>query len=344
MLIVVRRDLAATWLAWLVALLLLAGCATPQRSTDPLPSWNEGPSKAAIVKLVTDTTRPGSPDFVPVAERIATFDNDGTLWSEHPMYVEVLFVGDRVREMAQSNPPWRNEWPYKAVVDRDEAAIAKFTGQEYFQVAALTHAGFTSAEFRKAASDWLAVARHPRFGRPYTDLVYQPMLEVLAYLRANGYKTYIVTGGTLDFVRAFAEKAYGIPPEQVIGTSFQGTYSFANDVALLKGEPRPMLIDDGPGKAVGIDLGLGRIPIAAFGNSDGDLAMLQTTTNSPQSRERRRFAAFVWHTDAVREYAYDRDTHVGRLDAGLDAAPRLGWQLFDMKKDWKVVFPFEMAK
>jgi hypothetical protein len=339
-----RRDIAAPWLAWLAALLLLAGCATPPQVADPLPSWNEGPAKAAIVRLVQDTTRAGSPDFVPPAERIATFDNDGTLWCEHPMYVEALFTFERLREMARSNPAWRNDKPYKGVVDNDMAAIASLSGAEYFAIAAMTHAGFTPAEYRKAASDWLATARHPRFGRPYTDLVYQPMLEVLAYLRANGYKTFIVTGGTLDFVRAFAEKAYGVPPEQVVGTSFALSYAFVDNVATLRSDSRVMLINDGAGKATGIDHGIGRIPIAAFGNSDGDLAMLETTTNSPQSRDRRRFAAIVWHTDAAREYAYDRDTHVGRLSAGLDAAPARGWQLLDMKSDWKVVFPFEVAR
>jgi hypothetical protein len=192
--------------------------------------------------------------------------------------------------------------------------------------------------------EWLAAARHPRFNRPYTDLVYQPMLEVLAAMRANGYKTYIVTGGTLDFVRAFAEKAYGIPPEQVVGTSFAATYAFTGNVATLRSDARVMLLNDGPGKATGIDHAIGRVPIAAFGNSDGDLAMMETTTNSPDSGKYKRFAGFVWHTDAVREYAYDRDTHVGRLSAGLDAAPARQWHLLDMKSDWKVVFPFELAR
>ncbi len=337
-----RRDVRAQCLAWIAAMLLVAGCATTPRVADPLPSWNEGTAKAAIIKLVSDTTRPGSPDFVPQAERIATFDNDGTLWCEHPMYVEALFTFERLRDMARSNPPWRNDKPYKGVVDGDEAAMASLTGSEYFQIAAMTHAGLTSAEYRKAASEWLAARKHPRFDRRYTELVYQPMLEVLAYMRSNGYKTFIVTGGSLDFVRSFAERAYGIPPEQVVGTSFAATYQFNNGVAVLRSEPRVMLIDDGPGKASGIDYAIGRIPIAAFGNSDGDLAMLETTTNSAQSGERRRFGAFVWHTDAVREYAYDRDTHVGRLSAGLDAAPARNWQLLNMKSDWKVVFPFEL--
>ena len=338
-----RRD-AAHWFAGLFLVLALAGCATTPSSTDPLPSWNEGATKAAIVKLVRDTTTPGSPDFVPVADRIATFDNDGTLWCEHPMYVEVVYTLDRVRELAKSNPPWRNEMPFKAVIDNDQAAIAKLAEPDFFKLIAVTHAGFTSAEFQQTAAAWLATSRHPRFNRPYTDLVYQPMLEVLAYFRANGYKTFIVSGGTLNMMRSFTDRVYGFPPDQVIGTSFQADYTFDNNVALTKAKPALMLLDDGPGKAIGIDHYIGKTPIASFGNSDGDIAMLQTATNSPDSKKYRRFGAFVWHTDAVREYAYDRNTHVGRLDAGLDLAPKLGWTLIDMKKDWKVIFPYELAK
>lgn len=343
----VRRQGLSFWresLALLVAAWLVAGCASAPQTADPLPSWNEGAAKAAIVKLVEDTTRAASPDFVPPAERIATFDNDGTLWCEHPLYVEVLFTGDRIRALAAQHPEWRTTMPFKAAVDNDQAAMARLSGEDFLQLAAATHAGLTSAEFRKLVADWLAVAKHPRFNHLYTDLVYQPMLEVLAYFRANGYKTFIVSGGSLDFIRAFAEKAYGIPPEQVVGTSYEATYTFAYDVAQTRADSRVMLIDDGPGKAVGIDHHIGRIPIAAFGNSDGDLAMLETATNSPQSRERPRFAAFVWHTDAAREYAYDRDATVGRLNVGLDAASRHKWRLISMKSEWKVIFPYELAK
>ena len=327
--------------AWLVAAIVLAGCASVP-GTDPLPSWNEGAAKSAIVKLVTDTTRGGSPDFVPPPERIATFDNDGTLWTEHPMYVEVLFTLDRIKAMAPQNPAWKDQQPFKAVIEGDRESMATFTEADFFKLIAATHAGLTSAEFRKAAADWLAVAKNARFDRLHTELVYQPMLELLAYFRANGYKTFIVSGGTQDFIRAFAEKAYGIPPEQVVGTSFDAKYTFDANVALTRAEPKLMLLDDGPGKAVGIDHYIGRVPIAAFGNSDGDIAMLQTTTNSPQSKSRPRLAAFVWHTDSVREYAYDRNTSVGRLDQGLTLAPQLGWFLIDMKKDWKVVYPYEL--
>jgi len=336
-----HRQVVAPAATLLFGIVLLAGCAGLP-ATDPLPSWNEGATKAAIVRLVTETTRTGGPDYVPPAERIATFDNDGTLWTEHPMYVEVLFTAARIRELAASNPAWRTEQPFKAVIDNDREAMAKLSESDFFKLIAATHAGQTSAQFQKAAADWLAEAKNPRFNKLHTELTYQPMLEVLAYLRANGYKTFIVSGGTVEFIRSFAEKAYGIPPEQVIGTSFDAKYAFAGDVAAVTAEPKLMLLDDGPGKAIGIDHFIGRVPIAAFGNSDGDIAMLQTTTNSPTSKQRPRFAAFVWHTDAVREYAYDRDTTVGRLNQGLDVAPKLGWYLIDMKKDWKVIFPYEL--
>lgn len=341
-----RPERAPLWLAWILALVLLAGCASTQTVTDPLPSWNETPTKTAIVKFVQDTTRAGSPDFVPPADRIATFDNDGTLWSEHPFYVEMVYTMERVRELGLASPPpaWRNEMPYKAVVDGDREAMARLTEPDFFKLIAVTHAGLTSAEFQKSAAAWLAGSRHPRFGKPYTDLVYQPMLELLAYMRANGYRTFIVSGGTLDFMRAFAEKTYGFAPYEIVGSSFQAEYTFDNGVALTKAQPAIMLIDDGPGKAIGIDHYIAKTPVAAFGNSDGDIAMLQTTTNSPDSKRYKRFAAFVWHTDAVREYAYDRNTSVGRLDKGLDLAPQLGWTLIDMKNDWKVIFPYELGK
>ena len=280
-----RRGIAVA--ALLVAALLLAGCATTP-VTDPLPSWNEGATKAAIVKLVDDTTRAGSPDFVPPAERIATFDNDGTLWTEHPMYVEVLFTLDRIRALAAQQSVVAHRDAVQGGDRQRPRGDGEAHGGRLLQAdrghARGLHVGASSGRRRPTGSP---VTKHPRFNRLYTELVYQPMLEVLAYFRANGYKTFIVSGGTLDFMRAFAEKAYGIPPEQVVGTSFDARYTFADDVALTKAEPRLMLLDDGPGKAVGIDHYIGRVPIAAFGNSDGDLAMLETTTNSPQSRGRR---------------------------------------------------------
>ena len=339
-----QRRTDRGWLRCAILVLVLvvqAGCAGLP-ATDALPSWNAGRVKAAIVALVEASVRDGAPGYVPPAERIAVFDNDGTLWTEQPMYVEVLFTHQRIRALAAQHPEWRTQMPFAAVVNDDRAAMAKMTEADFFLLAGTAHEEVGPAEYRGLVAQWLATSRHPRFGRPYTDLVYQPMLEVLAYLRANGYKTYIVSGGTIDFIRAFAERAYGIPPEQVIGTNFEAIYSFDNDVARLAIGPKVALLDDGPGKAVGIDRMIGRVPILAFGNSDGDLAMLETTTNSPQSKARPRLAAFVWHTDGVREYAYDRDSFVGRLNRGLDLAPKLGWHLIDMKTDWKVIYPYEL--
>ncbi len=331
------------WTRWLIVvavlvLVLQAGCASLP-ATDALPSWNAGPVKAAIVKVVEESVREGATGYVPPAERIAVFDNDGTLWTEHPIYVEVVFTFDRIRALAPQHPEWRTQMPFSAIVNNDRAAMAKLSEADFFLLAGTAHEGLGPDDYRKLIAQWLATSRHPRFGRPYTDLVYQPMLEVLAYLRANGYKTYIVSGGTIDFIRSFAERAHGIPPEQVIGTNFEAAFSFDNDVARLAIGPKVALLNDGPGKAVGIDRNIGRVPILAFGNSDGDIAMMQTTTHSPQSKTRPRFAAFVWHTDAAREYAYDRESSVGRLNRGLDLAPQLGWYLIDMKKDWKVIFP-----
>ncbi len=337
----INQHLSGAVLALAAAVVLLAGCASLPGG-DPLPSWNEGAAKAAIVKLVAETTREDAVTYVPPAERVATFDNDGTLWIEQPLYTEVMFTLDRIRALAPHHPEWKTTMPFKAVVDNDRAAMAKLHEHDFFKMMAVTHSGVSPATFRKLVSDWLVTARHPRFHRPYTDLVYQPMLEVLAYFRANGYKTFIVSGGTIDFIRAFAEHTYGIPPEQVVGTMLNAKYSFEKDAARLSILPEVALVDDGPGKAVGIHRNIGRVPIAAFGNSDGDLAMLETTTQSAQSRQHPRLSAFVWHTDAAREYAYDRNSHVGRLNKGLEVAPKLGWTLIDMKKDWKVIFPYEL--
>ncbi len=320
---------------------LLTACAS-MAPGDPLPSWNEGPAKSAILKIVADTTKEGGPGFVPPAERLATFDNDGTLWTEHPIYVEVLYTLERIKVLAPQHPGWKTQQPFAAVIDGDRAAMGKFTEREFFTLLAATRAGFRPEEVSADVAAWLAVAKHPRFGRPFTDLVYQPMLEVLSFFRANGYQTYIVTGGTIDFVRGFAERTYGVPPEQVVGTTFDASYTFDGGVAAVRLEPKPAAINDGPGKAIGMHRHIGRVPIAAFGNSDGDIAMLEMTTNSPESKRYPRLGAFVWHTDAVREYAYDKDTSVGRLDKGLTLAPQLGWLLIDMKRDWKVIFPHEL--
>jgi phosphoglycolate phosphatase-like HAD superfamily hydrolase len=280
-------------------------------------------------------TRDGSPDFVPVPQRIATFDNDGTLWSEHPMYVQLAFALDRAKAMAPLHPEWKDKQPFKAVLDGDMKALAESGEHGLMELIMVTHAGMTSDEFSKIVTDWLATARHPRFKRPYTELVYQPMLEVLAYLRANGFKTYIVSGGGIEFMRPWSDRVYGVPPEQVVGSSIKTRFETRQGRPDLFRLPEINFIDDKAGKPVGINQFIGRRPIAAFGNSDGDLEMLQWTTMSGG----RRFGLIVHHTDAEREYAYDRDTSYGRLDKALDAAAVNKWTVADMKNDWKVIFP-----
>jgi phosphoglycolate phosphatase-like HAD superfamily hydrolase len=302
---------------------------------DPLPSWNDGASKQSIFNFVTAVTRDGSPDFVPVPQRIATFDNDGTLWSEHPMYVQLAFALDRAKAMAPLHPEWKDKQPFKAVLDGDMKALAESGEHGLMELIMVTHAGMTSDEFSKIVTDWLATARHPRFKRPYTELVYQPMLEVLAYLRANGFKTYIVSGGGIEFMRPWSDRVYGVPPEQVVGSSIKTRFETRQGRPDLFRLPEINFIDDKAGKPVGINQFIGRRPIAAFGNSDGDLEMLQWTTMSGG----RRFGLIVHHTDAEREYAYDRDTSYGRLDKALDAAAVNKWTVADMKNDWKVIFP-----
>jgi phosphoglycolate phosphatase-like HAD superfamily hydrolase len=319
------------------AALAAIGFATPgaRAQTNPLPSWNDGPARTAIIDFVERVTRPGSPDFVPVEERIATFDNDGTLWTEQPMYVQAAFVLDRATALARERPELRDTQPFKAILEGDRAALAALGEQGLTDLVAATHSGMTTADFERTVSEWLASARHPRFRRPYTDLVYQPMVELLTYLRAKDFKTFIVSGGGIEFMRPWTEKAYGIPPEQVVGSSGNTVYRLDGDTPVIEKLPTVEFVDDGPGKAVGINRFIGRRPVFAAGNSDGDLQMLQWTTlnNGP------RFALIVHHTDAEREYAYDRTSEVGRLDKALDEAPRRGWLVVDMKKDWKTVYP-----
>ena len=315
-------------------------CAAPARAQgDPLPSWNSGPNKQSIVDFVTRTTMPGGRDWIPVPERIATFDNDGTLWTEQPMYVQAVFAVDRIRALAARHPEWRDREPFRSVLADDRAQIAALGEQAMADIVEASHAGLTTEEFRRIVVDWLATARHPRFKRPYTDLVYQPMLELLAWLRANRFKTFIVSGGGLEFMRAFTERVYGIPPEQVVGSSGVTKYVMrAPDKPVLVKEPKVEFVDDGPGKAVGINRFIGRRPCFAFGNSDGDQQMLEWTA----AGEGLRFMGLVHHTDAVREYAYDRDSPVGRLDKAWDEAVRRGWTVVSMKDDWKVIYPFEL--
>jgi len=314
------------------------GSKAAQAQADPLASWNDGDAKTSITDFVARVTAQGGPDFVPPDQRIAVFDNDGTLWIEQPMYVQLAFILDRVKALAPQNPAWKTKQPFKAVLDGDMKAMAASGEKGLVELMAVTHAGMTVDEFAKIVAGWLATARHPKFNKPYTELVYQPMLEVLAYLRANGFKTFIVSGGGIEFMRPWSEKVYGIPPEQVVGSSIKTRFEMRDGRPVLMRLPQINFIDDKTGKPVGINQHIGRRPIAAFGNSDGDLEMLQWTTMEGSGA---RFGLIVHHTDAEREYAYDRQSHVGKLDKALDAAALNKWTLADMKKDWKRVFAFQ---
>jgi phosphoglycolate phosphatase-like HAD superfamily hydrolase len=304
-------------------------------SPDPLPSWNDGPAKSAIAEFVGRVTREGGADFVPVEQRIATFDNDGTLWAEQPIYFQFAFAMDRIKALAPQHPEWKDTQPFKAVLEGDPKALAASGEKGLLEIMAATHAGMTTDEFSAVVADWIAIARHPRFDRPYTELVYQPMLELLAYLRENGFKTFIVSGGGVEFMRVFAERVYGIPPEQVVGSS--GVVKLEtrpNGEPVLVKEAKVEFVDDGPGKPVGINRFIGRRPIMAFGNSDGDLQILQWTT----AGDGPRFGLIVHHTDAEREWASDRDSHIGKLEKALDAAGPAGWVVVSMKDDWNTIF------
>ncbi|MEI9922292.1 MAG: HAD family hydrolase [Bradyrhizobium sp.] len=325
---------------FLAAILLTAGAIdwTAHAQTDPLPSWNDGQAKKSITDFVAKVTTQGGADFVPPAERIAVFDNDGTLWCEQPYYSQLAFALDRIRAMAPQHPEWKDRQPFKALLENDKKALAGAGKDGLLQIMTVTHTGMPVEEFSKAVVDWTATARHPRFNRPYTELVYQPMLELLAYLRANGFKTFIVSGGGIEFMRPWAERVYGIPPEQVVGSSGEVKFQLGagGKPELLK-IAKIEFVDDGPGKPAGINRFIGRRPIFAFGNSDGDLQMLQWT----MAGNGLRFAGLVHHTDAAREYAYDRNSHVGKLDKAWDEAKAKGWTVVDMKQDWKKVFAFE---
>ncbi len=302
---------------------------------DPLPSWNDGPAKKAIVAFVERVTKPGSPGFVPPAERIAVFDNDGTLWAEQPMYVQLAFALDRVKALAPQHPEWKTTPPFSAVLAGDLKSLAASGEKGLVELVMATHAGMTTEEFASIASAWLATAKHPKLGRPYTETVYQPMLELLAYLRANGFRTYIVSGGGVEMVRSFSEKVYGIPPEQVVGSTVATEYRVKDGAPAIFRLPKVDFVDDKAGKPVAIQKFIGRRPILAFGNSDGDFQMLEWTTSGPGPR----LGLILRHDDAAREYAYDRESHFGRLDAALDAAPAKGWKVVSMKEEWKAVFP-----
>jgi phosphoglycolate phosphatase-like HAD superfamily hydrolase len=330
-----RRNWAN--LVRITAVLLAAMSWTaPGLAQEPLPSWNDTATKKAILTFVDRVTRQGSPDFVPAPERIATFDNDGTLWAEQPTYTQLAFALDRVKVLAPLHPEWKDQEPFASLFKGDIKAALAGGEPAIFEIVTVTHSGMTTEEFEKIVSDWIATAKHPVTGHLYSEMVYQPMLELLGYLRANGFKTFIVSGGGTDFMRVFAERLYGIPPEQIVGSSGKLAFELRDGSPLLMKLPTFNFNDDKAGKPVGIQMHIGRRPIAAFGNSDGDLQMLEWAKGGGGVR----FALLVHHTDAEREWAYDRTSSIGRLDKALDAAQAEGWTVVDMKNDWKTIFPF----
>ena len=310
-------------------------------AADPLPSWNDGKARRAIVEFVATVTKPGSPEHIPVTERIALFDNDGTLWAEQPTFFQALFAFDRIRQLAPQHPEWKTREPFASVLRDDEKSALAGGMHALVELAMASHAGTTTDEFATIVRDWIATARHPKTGRLYTEMVYQPMLELLAYLRMNGFKTFIVSAGGIEFMRVFSERVYGVPPEQVIGTSIRTKFELREGEPVLVRLPEINFIDDGEGKPVGIQMHIGRRPVAAFGNADGDLPMLQWTAAGGGPR----FCLYVCHTDADREWAYDRNaSSFGRLDKGLDEARTRGWTIVDMKNDWQTIFAYEQTR
>ena len=317
--------------------LILYATAATAATVQPLPSWNDAPSKQAIVSFVERVTTEGSADYVPTAERIAVFDNDGTLWSEQPMYFQLFFALDRVKALAPQHPEWKDKEPFASLLKGDVKAALAGGDEAILEIVMATHAGMTTAAFEKTVKDWIATAKHPKTGKLYTEMVYQPMLELLTYLRANGFKTFIVSGGGIEFMRPWTEAVYGIPPEQIVGSSIKNRFEMRGGAPVLVRLAEINFINDKGGKPVGIHSHIGRRPIAAFGNSDGDLQMLQWTA----AGDGLRFALLVHHTDAEREWAYDRKSHIGRLDKALDEAEEKGWSVVDMKRDWNVIYPSE---
>lgn len=315
--------------------LLLVAAAVSARADDPLPSWEEVKSKQAIIKFVEQVTAEGAADFVPVSERIAVFDNDGTLWAEQPAYFQLLFAIDRVKALSNSHPEWETQEPFASLLKGDLKAALAGGERAVLDIIMATHAGMTTDEFSQIVKDWIGSARHPVSGKRYTEMVYQPMQELLAYLRSNGFKTFIVSGGGIEFMRPWVEAVYGVPPEKVVGSSIATTYEVRDGAPVLLRQPKLNFLDDKEGKPIAINMHIGRKPIAAFGNSDGDLPMLQWTCLQRQ----HSFCLYVHHTDAEREWAYDRQSHIGRLDKGLDVATEAGWTIVDMKADWKKIFP-----
>ncbi len=312
--------------------------ASKAQAADPLASWNDGPPKKSITEFVAKVTKEGSPDFVPPEQRIATFDNDGTLWCEQPMYFQLFFALDRVKALAPQHPEWKTKEPFASLLKGDLKGALAGGDHAILEIIVATHAGMTTAEFEQIVKDWIATAKHPKFKRRYTECVYQPMVELLAYLRANGFKTFIVSGGGIEFMRPWTEKVYGIPPEQVVGSSIKTKYEMRDGKPVLMRLPEMNFIDDKTGKPVGINSHIGRRPIAAFGNSDGDQQMLEWT----QAGSGARLMMLVHHDDAVREFAYGAESKIGTFsDALMAEAKKNAWTVISMKNDWKVIFPFE---
>src|SRR5271154_3631974 len=337
---ITRRDLIKASAATAV---LGAFGSVSEAIDDPLPSWNEGAAKKAIFAFVKDTTEKSSPKYIEPRDRIATFDQDGTLWTEHPLYAQAMFALSRLGQLAPQHPEWKEKDPFKSVLAGDREAMTKFSELDWLQIVAVTHAGMNTEEFQALVKQWLATAKAPRFDRPYTDLVYQPMLEVMKYLREKGFRVYIVTGGGQEFVRVYSEQTYGVPPEQVVGSSIVTRYDNSSGKPVLMREPKPFFVDDGPGKAIGINMFIGKRPLAAFGNTAGDAQMLEWT----QAGDGARLMMLVLHDDAQREYAYGParglpDTHVGTFsEALLTQADKSGWHVISMKTDWKRIFAFD---
>lgn len=320
---------------WKHGLIGICLAITTTALADALPSWTDGAARQSIVRFVTDVTTVNGDDYVPPAERIAVFDNDGTLWSEQPVYFQLAFAFDRIKELAPRHPEWKNTEPFASLLKGDPQAALAGGEEAILKLVMATHADMTTEEFEAEVTAWLSTARHPKTNRPYTEMVYQPMLELLDYLRANDFKTYIVSGGGIEFMRPWTEEVYGIPPEQVVGSSIVTKFEMVADKPVLKRLPEIDFIDDKAGKPVAINKFIGRRPIAAFGNSDGDLQMLQWTA----AGEGPRMLVLIHHTDAEREWAYDRESHIGRLDKALDEATAKNWTVVDMKNDWTSIYP-----
>jgi len=313
------------------------GQTNAEAKAEVLPSWNDGANKQAIVSFVEAVTNESDPNFIPPAERIATFDNDGTLWSEQPIYFQFYFALDRIKAMAPKHPEWKDLQPYKAVLENDLTTLSKLGKKGLLEIIVATHTGMTTDEFEGYVTSWLAAANHPTKNKPFTELIYQPMLELMDYLRANDFKVFIVSGGGIEFMRPWTEEVYGIPRNQVVGSSVRTEYDYNEGNAVIKRMGEIDFIDDKEGKPLGINRHIGRRPVFAAGNSDGDLEMLRWT----DSNDRQTFKLYIHHTDSLREWAYDRDSHIGQFDKGLDEALNKGWTVVDMEKDWRVIYPFE---